>query len=70
MVDIFVFPHESRWVYPLKQMTFEGSLFPVPSNWWWQLTSQYGINCFQLPREPRLDDGSIDPIHSCEELAS
>ena len=27
MVDIFVFPHESRWVYPLKQMTFEGFLF-------------------------------------------
>ena len=70
MVDIFVFPHESRWVYPLKQMTFEGFLFPVPNNWWWQLKSEYGINCFQLPKEPHLDDGSMDPIHSCEELAS
>ena len=70
MIDIFVFPLESRWVYPLKQMAFEGFLFPVPNNWWWQLKSEYGISCFQLPTDIKLDDESMDPLHSCEELAS
>ena len=70
MVDIFVFPRVRRSFYPLKQMAFEGFLFPVPSNWKVELQSEYGQDCFEIPTERGLDDHTIDPIHGCEMLAS
>ena len=68
LVDIFVFPHVRSSFYPLKQMIFEGFLFPIPNNWKGELTSEYGEDCFQFPKEPVLDDTRMDPIHGCEKL--
>ena len=70
MVDIFVFPRVRSSFYPLKQMKFEGFLFPVPNNWKEELTSEYGEDCFQFPKEPVLDNDQMDPIHGCEKLTS
>ena len=70
MIDVFVFPHVRPSFYPLKQMAFEGFLFPIPNNWKEELASEYGQDWFEIPTERDLVNNRMDPIHGCEKLTS
>lgn len=70
MIDIFVQETKDPGIFPLKQMEFEGFLFPVPNNWRSQLEKLYHSNFLQVPEKEknRKPVDFPDTQHSCDEL--
>lgn len=67
MIDIFVHPHVSRYVYPLKRLPFEGFTLSVQNNWKDELVSQFGKNWFEFPRDGTPVEHP-DVFNGCEKL--
>ena len=67
MIDIFVLPHVSRSMYPLKRLPFEGFTLSAQNNWREELVSQYGKNWFEFPKDERPEERP-DVINGCEKL--
>lgn len=70
MIDIFVKETKDPENFPLKQMEFEGFLFPVPNNWRSQLEKLYHSNFMRVPEneKDRKPVDFPDTKHSCDEL--
>lgn len=51
MIDLFVSERETKDVFPLGEMEFEGFVFPVPKNWSGILQETYGNEAFEIPAE-------------------
>ena len=51
MIDLFVSERETKDVFPLGEMEFEGFVFPVPKNWSGILQETYGNEALEIPAE-------------------
>ena len=70
-VDLFVSDREIKDVFPLKEMEFEGFVFPVPNNWRVVLQEAYGNDALDIPEEAKEQKPYIQPypMTTCEKLA-
>ena len=71
MMDLFVTQREIKDVFPLKEMEFEGFIFPVPRNWSEILQKDYGEDVVKMPskRSARQPQILPYPTTDCKELA-
>ena len=70
MVDLFVSVRRPGDVFPLKEMEFEGFVFPVPNTWRQILLDDYGNDVLSIPdEEQRIPYIRPHPIRSCEQLS-
>ena len=70
-LDLFITDTIPWGIFPLREMQFEGFNFLVPNNWKSVISAEYP-EFMELPsKEDRIPQNRrLDPIHSCEELAS
>lgn len=71
MVDLFVSARKKEDVFPLKEMEFEGFVFPVPSNWKAILQDYYGGDVLKIPDEAANRKPVLRPypMKTCKKLA-
>ena len=71
MMDLFVTQREIEDVFPLKEMEFEGFIFPVPKNWSEILQQDYGEDVLKMPskRSARQPQILPYPTTDCKKLA-
>ena len=71
MMDLFVSDREISDVFPLREMEFEGFVFPVPKNWSGILQETYGNNALEIPEEVTGRKPFILPYprKTCKKLA-
>lgn len=71
MVDLFVSEREIKDVFPLKEMDFEGFVFPVPKNWRVILQQDYGNDVLEIPDKATDQRPFITPypMTTCKKLA-
>ena len=70
MIDLFVSEREITDVFPLREMEFEGFVFPVPNNWRDVLQEEYGNNALDIPEEAAERKPFIQPypMKTCQKL--
>jgi len=71
MIDLFVTERETKDVFPLKEMEFEGFTFPVPKNWKEILQQDYNEDVMNIPSEQSARKPYIlpYPMTTCQKLA-
>lgn len=71
MMDLFVSDRETKDVFPLREMEFEGFVFPVPKNWSVILQETYGNDALEIPEEVTGRKPYIlpYPMKTCKKLA-
>ncbi|XP_078349485.1 uncharacterized protein LOC144634410 [Oculina patagonica] len=72
MVDLFVSDWETTDVFPLREMEFEGFVFPVPKNWRVVIQEAYGDDALDIPEEATERKPLIQPypMKTCKKLAT
>ncbi|EDO44330.1 predicted protein [Nematostella vectensis] len=72
MIDIFVKDGDlsNAGIFPLKEIEFEGFIFPVPSTWNKMLEKSYGKNYMKVPKneKDRRPVDFPDPLMSCDAI--
>lgn len=71
MVDMFIDEKPPMKMFPLKYVNFEGLTLPVPNNWKEVLSSLYGSDYMEVPREgskQRVQWDYPEPLMSCDEF--
>ena len=71
MIDLFVSEKRSEDVFPLKEMEFEGFVFPVPKSWKANLEENYGDDVLNIPEEAENRKPILRPypMKTCKTLA-
>ena len=71
MIDLFVSEKRNEDVFPLKEMEFEGFVFPVPKSWKTYLEDEYGEDVLKIPEEEENRKPALRPypMKTCNALA-